>query len=259
MLLTTTLLFAATAGLLELHAKPLQDEILVGEPLKLQVTWRATKRVEVWPERLRLVVTGPGGYREVIEGEVRIEPVRLPTPVEPDSSLVTTMPILHRNYLRDKGSRRSALMFPAAGEYRIQVAYEETQAVSNPAVVHVVAPEGEEAEVFQALHGNAGAPYDERRAAALLSRHLRSRYLRMALLAQITNRLSGINSQEEVGQPLLNLSREERRAWEVREAQRALQELDSGEWGGWEEDALSLAIDAARVSGDSAKAQQLED
>jgi hypothetical protein len=150
-------------------------------------------------------------------------------------------------------------MFPAAGEYRIQVAYEEAQAVSSPVVVHVVAPEREEAEVFQALHGNAGAPYDERRATALLSKHPRSRYLRMALLAQITNRLSGINSQEDVGQPLLNLSREERREREVREAQRAVQELESGEWGGWEEDALTLAIDAARVAGDSARAQQLED
>jgi hypothetical protein len=109
MLLTTAFFLGAAVGSLEVHAQPLQNEILVGEPLKLQVTWCATEHIEVWPERLGLVVTGPG---EVIEGEVRIKPVRLRSPVEPGSPLVTTMPILHRDYLRAKGTAARPSCFP---------------------------------------------------------------------------------------------------------------------------------------------------
>ncbi len=256
MLLTTAFLLAAVG--LELQAKPLQEEILVGEPLKLQVTWLAPKRVEVWPEAVRLVVTAPG-YREVIAGEVQIEPVRLATPVGPGQPLVTTMPILHRgDYFRDR-SGRSPLMFPAPGEYTIQVAYDRMQAASKPVVVRVVAPEGEEAEVFGALYENGASSYDERRAAALLAKHPRSRYLRMASLGEITNRLAGIDSARELGQPVMNMSPEERREWHARHAHAALQELESRDWGGWEEDRLVLAIDIAKAAGDKQTAERLEE
>ncbi len=256
MLAMTALLLSTSAASFELHAKPLQPEILVGEPVKLQIVWSGPKRFEVCPERLRVVVTGSGGYRFVIGGDQRIEDVRLPTPVEPGMPLVTEVLLLHGD-LVGADSHAHALLFPGPGDYGVQVIYDEAGITSAPARIHVVAPEREEAEVYQALYGT-GKPYDEKRAAGLLAKHPDSRYLRMARLGEIVTRLGKVagGEQPDTGE---SLPPADRRAWQVREAQRAIQELESGEWGGWDEDRLSLAIDAARGAGDSATAARLEE
>ncbi len=260
MLSMMAVLLSASVGSLELRVQPLQAEIFVGEPLMAEVTWSAAKHVEVRrPEQLRVIIMGPGGYRAVLEGPSRYEGVRLPSPIDPGSPLVTEVLLLHGDYLSERERGRNILAFPSAGDYAIQVAYDELKAVSKPARVRVVAPEGEEADVFRELYGG-GRPYDERRAAALLGKYPHSRYLRMAKLGEIATRLGKVagGQDPETGQSFNHLSADERRRWQARQVQLALQELESGEWGGWEEERLKLAIDTARGGGDRESAERLE-
>lgn len=246
----------------ELRVQPLQAEILVGEPLMAQVTWAATTRqVEVRrPDDISVVITGPGGYSSVLGGPSRSEDVVLPTPIKAGASIVTQVLLLHGDYLNTRRRGRNVLAFPVPGNYHIQVMHEGMKCASKPAQVLVVAPTGDEAEVYRQLYGSAGQPYDERRAAGLLSKFPQSRYLRMEKLGQITTRLMKVagSVDPDTGESLTRLPQEERRAWQERQAQAILQEIETGEWGGWEEARLRLAIDTARGAGQPAVAERLE-
>lgn len=259
-MLIALLLSAAASGPFELRAVPLQAEILVGEPVKLRVVWSGPKHFEVRPERLQVTITGPGGCRFALVGDQSIEDVRLPTPVEPTAPLMTEVLLLHGDLLR-KDPRGHALLFPSPGDYAVQVAYGEAGVASQPARIRVVAPEGEEVEVYRGLY-STGGPYDERRAAALLAKHPDSRYLRLARLGELVTRLGKVagGKDPDTGESKRHLPQDELRGWQLREAQRAIQELESeGDWGGWEESRLSLAIDTAKGSGDSTTARRLEE
>lgn len=260
MIAMMAVLLAATS--LELGVQPLQPEIVVGEPLMLQVTWSAAKRLDVRrPEQIRVIITGPGGYRAVLEGPSRFGGVTLPTPIDPSNPLVTKILLLHGDYLSERERGQNVLALPTPGDYLVQVAYDELKVVSKPAGIRVIAPEGEEADVFRDLYGRPGQPYDDRRAAALLTKYPRSRYLRMARVGEIATRLGKVAGAQDpdTGQSMTHLPQEERRAWQARQAQVALQELESGEWGGWDEDRLKLAIDTAKGAGERTIAERLEE
>lgn len=253
-----------------------QAAVLVGEPVKLIVTWRATQTLNqrIFPENNQftnqsLVFLVSDGrtqrrYRECARAiEERIEPVVM---LKKGEEVVRNL-VLVRGGCVSRGLVPGAVAFDAAGKYRLRAVYSTGQhrVESNELSFAVTDPDGEEREVLEAVRQDlsildVGSSREvQAKAKALIARHPKSRYLRWARLQQLEAKASAVHNQydPESGESMLHLDKAAIRGFRTGKY-RDLAEgiLEESSWGAFEEEALVLAHRLAQASGNVALQQK---
>ena len=264
------MLFLSASSGLTLHLAPQQNDILVGEPLRLALTWHANRTLQLPAEvdaggwnydYLQIWVDGPFGrhrYREIppmIE-----ERVIASSPLTAGNDSTSELLLLYGRHV----AKRDGFLFPTAGTYTIMVRYADDRnpAESNTITVRVKEPDEAERVVLDALKTEPneirlGGPKAQR----LLEKHPSSRYLCLARIARYHEREGRLLEQRdpETGEPVSVPSEQ----WSVTAAnayRRMSEDLAASEdWGAYEDVRLALLAEYARRGGDSAGARRAKD
>ncbi len=273
-MISAPLLLLVASASLTLHLGPEQNEILVGEPLRLTVTWRVARTLQLpaevgagtisWScDYVDIWVDGPGGRRQYVEiPPLLADEVVVTSPAPAGSELTSGLLLLH-GYSVD-APKNPGFLFSTPGTYTLMVRYADDKdpAESNTITVRVKEPEGAERVVFDAVKGDPfamklGGPMIR----ALLREHPNSRYLRRAKIGEYGHRESLLRERHDpdTDQPLVNLTDAEHMALLARYQQRLVGELkEEGDWGPWEDVRLGLMRGFARRAGDIEVAEAIE-
>jgi hypothetical protein len=273
------LLVAGLPGLsLELSAP--ETAVLVGEPVKVAVRWKATSdlrslRVED-PEFLRrslqFVVDGPPGPRRYVEQpRARVEMLDEPGPLAAGREMALNYVLLDGVYATPGGPPPiSSFLFPAAGTYSLRAVYvargtTDVLAQSNAVTFRVSAPGPGEAAVRAALgldpRMRAGGG-DIGRLKALVQENPRSRYLRRAKAAIFERRANDLHNRwnPDTGESLWVLDAAALASYRATQFRAMAEDLMAdGDWGAFDEERLLLTVTYARAGGALGIAQRARD
>ncbi len=271
----TSLLLLAASASLTLHLGPEQNEILVGEPLRLTVTWRVARPLRLPPQVGDVVVggascnyvdiwvDGPGGRRQYVEvPAMQVDEVVVTTPARAGSELTSEL-LLFYGYSVD-APKTPGFLFSTPGTYTLMVRYpsDKDPAESNAITVRVKEPEGAERVVFDAVKSDPfGVKLGSPAMQALLKKYPGSRYLRRVKIAHYGHRESLVRAGGDPAteQILVNLSDAERTALMPQFFQQMAAELkEEGDWGVWEDVRLGLMASYGRSAGDTEGAETIE-
>ncbi|HLA77879.1 MAG TPA: hypothetical protein VJU18_09910 [Vicinamibacteria bacterium] len=258
------LLLAASSGL-TLHLTPEQNEILVGEPLRLNLTWHVTRTLQLpaevgagsWSyDYLEIWANGPGGRRQYREAAAALEDRVIVSSPTPAGSQCVSELLLFYGYGAD-ARERPEFLFPAPGTYTLMVRYpdDKNPAESNTVTVRVKEPEGGDRAVLEALKNDPfdiklGGPMTK----ALLEKHPDSHYLRLAKITRYRDRESRLRERRdpETGAPLANVSSEELGALVKDLSRRMTADLkQEKDWGAWEDVRLGMLVEHAKRGDDA--------
>jgi hypothetical protein len=271
--LLAVLLASGSTGELHISIASPQTRVLLGEPLKVAVTWTVTRQalsVNVEDEMfsrqsLRLEVDGPGGhygYREI--GKDLAERISVPIRLSPGSPVVRTLVFYDGEYTQD---RRRELLFPSPGVYALRAAYVggSKPVVSNTISVTAQAPENpSDREVFALIvrdrqvlmmagHASPNAPgYSDNPYRLTLEQHSTSPYLRCARLQRLGEHLRPLSEvyDARTREPVYSAARGDRREFQAKHYRELAQEsLGDDTWGPFEEEALHMAYLFAQRAG----------
>jgi hypothetical protein len=277
-LLPLLLATAATAGL-SLDGSSPQRSVLVGEPLKLVVRWKADQDLQrVFVERglfqeqsLSFVVDdgrGPKTYREIPHSTG--DQVVLHGGMEKGQVEVANLLLVQGRYEGEAGW--GGFLFRAPGSYSVKVVYTDREtgqsATSRTLRFTVREPSGEDREIFDAAKARPmmlallGDAESQAKVKELIERHPRSPYLRWTRLRVLQERLAlpDLELDPDTRDRLRRYdqdSLERRRAEQRRKT--ATEIFAETEWGAFEEEALALGIAAAEAAGDKDKAKHARD
>jgi hypothetical protein len=263
MLSSALLLSTAGPGAgVTLHLTAINDSVLVGEPLRVDLRWHTLRRqfLPATPYRytsysgITIVIEHEGKAREYREAFSMIVDEMTTTPPAPAGADVHWDLLLHHGYYEPfNPSAEPELAFAEAGKWRVQVRY--GPASSNWVSVAVAAPAGDDEVVLETLSEDLfalkhGGPSAE----ALLARHPKSRYLLPARVSRAEREVHQLQTGHDIlsGRPLpARDSEETRREWRQLGA-----ELQQGSWGVYEEERLTLMVLSAQAAGDNELARQ---
>jgi hypothetical protein len=275
-LLPAIAVLAASPLALTLEIRSPQTAVLVGEPVKLIVTWRATGTLNerIFPENNQftsqsLVFLVSDGrtqrpYRECVRSiEERIDPVVM---LKKGEEIVQSLVLLRGGCVSDGGGL-SALVFDAKGKYRLRAVYSKGQhrVESNELSFSVTDPDEEEREVLEAVKHDrtmldVGSGQEvQAKAKALIAKHPKSRYLRWARLQQLETKANAVHNQydPDTGESMLHLDKAALRGFRTGKYRDLAEDiLADPDWGPFEEEALILADTLAQASGDVALQQK---
>lgn len=261
------LLLAASIGL-SLHLAPEKNEILVGEPLRLKLTWRADRPLQIPAEAMegetwnhdyvQIWVDGPTGrhrYRELptalIDQIVAADPLRAGDEVETDLTLLYG---LH-------GMKAEGYLFPLPGTYALMLRYADNKnpADSNTVSISVSQPAGAERAILDAVKAD---PFDIKvsgpNAQRLAAKNPSSRYLRMARIEHYREKERRLRDRRdpETGDPL-SMSQDQ---WDLfaADAYRRMAEdiKETDDWGPYEDVRLAMLAGYAKRGGDVEEAER---
>ena len=262
------LLLAASSGL-TLHLSPEASEILVGEPLRLELTWHAERRLQIPSEAvaggwnydyLQIWVNGPTGRHEYREIPPMIEERVITTdPLDAGDEVVSDLVLLYGLH----AMKAEGYLFPRPGAYTLMVRYADSKnpADSDTISVRVGQPKGDEQAVFDALKTDPneiklGGP----KARRLAAKNPRSRYLRPATVARYRQKESRLRDHRdpETGGPL-NMSPDQWDLFAVDAYRRMAGELEEADsWGPYEDVRLAMLAEYAKRGGNAEEAEQAE-
>ena len=271
---------AASAGLSLDVASP-QQSVLVGEPVKLVVRWKAEQDLQrvfvergLFQERSLSFVVSEGGqlktYREIphdtADGVVRHGGMTRGTVT------VTNLILVQGRYEEESLRGWGGFLFRAPGKYSVSVVYTDPatggSATSNALRFTVSEPTGEDREILEAAKTRPmmlallGDRESRAKAEELMHRHSRSPYLRYTRLRALWARL-WYPHKDLAPETLDRFRRYDRDAHEryLREHFHKIGDEVSAEteWGAFEEEALALAIAAAQQELDKDKANHARD
>jgi len=264
---------AADLGGLSLAADSRQEELLVGEPLKLTLRWKAARPVAgvaveeprfLFQSVLLSVDDGTGARlyreypREIVEKTLVARSLAL------GEEEVVNLVFARGAYLaRPGGPVEDGFVFPRVGEYSVRVLYAPDGVPSGLASKRlrfaVRAPSESDVEILRALRedprlatldGSAGS---QARAKAFLDLHPDSPYLRLAKLVRFEQQADDLQNERDpvTGESVFALGREGLADLRRRHFRRMAAEIFAdGGWGPFEEEALALAALYALAGGD---------
>ncbi len=261
----TSLILLSAAGPgagVTLHLGAINDRILVGEPLRLDLRWHTLSRQILPPtpywyssySGITIVIKHDGKAREFREAFLAIaEEMTSATSVPAGADVHWSLLLHHGYYAPFNPSAEPQLAFAEPGKWRVQVRY--GPASSNWVSVAVTAPAGDDEAVLETLSKDLfalkhGGPSAE----ALLARHPKSRYLLPARVSRAERELRQLQSGQDAssGRQLPARSFEETR----RECRQLSAELQQGSWGVYEEERLTFLVLSAQAAGDNELARQ---
>ena len=273
LLLATT----ASAGL-SLDVSSPQQSVLVGEPVKLVVRWKAEQDLQrVILERglfdegsLSFVVDDgrqPKTYREIPHTTLCREIFH--GGMKKGAVTVTNLILVQGRYEGEGPRGWGGFLFRAPGTYSVKVVYtdphSDLSATSSALRFTVTEPSDEDREILEAakarpmMLGRLGDRESQAKVKDLIERHPRSPYLRYTRLRVLEARLSNPD-RDLAPDKLERLRRYDREGLDRyrAEQQQEIADAVSAEtgWGPFEEEALALAIEAAWQTGGKEKADR---
>jgi hypothetical protein len=281
-LLLSLALLASSAGGSEvsLAITAPQTDMLVGEPVKLTVTWKAGARSvkhvyvedpEFLAQSLTFVVddgVSKKTYRELPKGMA--EHVSATIDLKAGESVSRNLVLVRGSYALDaEGRPLRAMLFPVKGPYTVQAVYSKAgrQAISNAVNFKVSEPTVAEHDVFEAIRTDAGLIEATGPAAVqahtrrLLEKHPTSRYLRWTRIKLLEQRAAALENRldPDTGDPV-NLDKEGRARFKAqRYREMAGQLFHDSTWGPFDEEALALVMKYALAAGDEGMAESAKE
>ncbi len=275
MLLLSILALATGGGGLLLSAGSPKTTVLVGEPVKLVLTWRTTEPVRVIFEdgqfdsrsALGFAVDGGKGPRLYLEhGHERGSDFVTVASLKPGDRWICNLVLVRGSYanaptLRERRSLGPSdylegFVFSRPGQYTIKVQHFINDsygplAESNAVAFTVVEPSGDDLAVFQRVAKDPEILAGRGEADALLRKYPKSPYLRWARIRRIgqmdANVGNGYDPEKGIRSNQPPLHKEERELMTRDFDERVAQELLSDEeWGAFEEERLALGLRHAR-------------
>jgi hypothetical protein len=240
--------FLLAAATLSLRLDAPQADVLIGEPVKLVLTWSSTK-----PVRERLTEPGPwfeiysnngSGWRRFDIPLASDDVVTAPDELRAGERLTTELTPVEGRYEGGK----PAPLFRSAGRYSLRVVYrlnERESVTSNSVRFDVSAPKDEERDVYEIMTRTQGFLLTVQ-AEELSRRYPESRYLRIPALRRLQKHMDALLSRQdpENNESLRHLDREQLKLFVHERFQVMASELKSrGDWGGFEADRLEKLAD----------------
>jgi hypothetical protein len=263
-------LMASMGTPLRLDLRAPQKDLLVGEPVKLVLTWQASQKLEAHIDdesnglvHLQIWVDGGSGPRRYWEA-MRSAPEQLVAPTEfvAGEEVVQNISLLRGGYGdREPEKDVGGFMFPVTGHYKVRVAYSDAKglrAESNDVSFDVKEPTGEDREVLERLRRQPELLTTEK-GAGLLKQHPRSPYLRWARLLAIQEREIELRNRRDPdsGASLWHLDKDSLEAFQAERFRRMTQDLlGDDDWGAFEEERLDLATRFAEMGKDESSAER---
>jgi hypothetical protein len=258
-----------------------RDTVLVGEPVKATVRWRANtlvRDVAVEDQKflfqsIRLVVERDGQVEMYREAPHEMhEKLLVRRRLAPGEEVVTEHVFHKGGYTDETGrTRQLSFLFPKPGVFWVRAVYVHlgvvTDVRSNRIRFEVKEPVGSDAVVMDAIRtrsellaGEGGLP-GLAATQRLLDRYPRTPYLRMFKLSQFRQRsaLLGAEYDPDTQQSFFHLGEEGRTDFKRRYYARMVEEvLAEPDWSPFGDDALALAAVFAIGAGDTALAERLK-
>jgi hypothetical protein len=244
-----------------------QQVLLVGEPLRLNLRWRAHRDVTLPPEPgwesiagVRVWISTGGREREYAEAirSVREELI-IVSPLRAGREHSWDL-LLHMGvYEPARGDAVPQLAFAREGRYRVQIAYggDGWQVRSNGLTITVAEPKGEDRALLDELGRDIRSlKYGHLRVRRLLERYPRSPYLQVARVHAFVMQENAVmlGRDPETGLELPDLTaRAPDELTRARQAgaRRLVEQLSAqGNWGAFEDVRLGFIERHARFSGD---------
>jgi hypothetical protein len=275
MLLIAVALLAADLKGLTLGASSRQGELLVGEPLKITLRWKASRPVRnvaveepdfLFRSVLLSVNDGTGArlYREYPH-ELVEKPLVTRSFAAGEEDVVNLVFSRGGYLVRPGGEVEEGLLFPRKGEYSVTAVYVQdglpSGVASNTLRFTVGEPSGGDREVLAEMRRDPwlvradGPAPSQARAKALLERYPESRYLRLAKLERFQQQASALHNERDpvTGESVFHLGKEGLAEFRRQHYRRLAEEmLSEGDWGPFEEEALAFAGLYAAAGGDEA-------
>jgi len=260
------LLLAASSGL-SLHLAPEGSEILVGEPLRLKLTWHADRALQIPAEAiaggwdydyLQIWVDGPTGRHEYREIPPMLdERIVVTDPLGAGDEVVSDLALLYGLH----GMKAKGYLFRLPGTYALMVRYADSKnpADSNAVSIRVTQPEDAERAVFDALKADPneiklGGP----KAQGLAAKNPSSRYLRAARVAHYREKESRLRDRRdpETGDPL-NMSPDQLDLFAADTYRRMAEDIkEADNWGPYEDVRLAMLAEYAKRGGNAEEAER---
>jgi hypothetical protein len=144
---------AAQDGPLTLTLAATEQQLIVGQPTKVVLTWSATAPLEVVPSAVFLELKHLDGWQRWREATFASGGnLGLPVLLEPQRPFKSAH-VLSSTMTADSNGRRLAVPFEAVGLYSVRAAYRlgDNRIESNPVTVDVVGPAGSDIAVVDAF------------------------------------------------------------------------------------------------------------
>jgi len=279
-LLSLSLLAAVPLAGLSLQVDAPDTAVLVGEPVKIVMTWQAGSRPvkgvyvedeDFLSQSLAFVVddgTTRRTYREFPRGLA--EYTAVPIDLRPREAVSRNLVLARGGYPADSKSRPvPGLLFGAKGRYSIKVAYvaggqwQESNSVSFT----VTEPTGADREILALLLQDplviegAGPAKTQARLREIVEKNPSSHYLRWPRIKLLERRAIAVHNRmdPDTGERLSSLDPDGLARMAARHYNEIAQQCLEGQWGSFEEEALALAIRYARAAGDEGMAEKAKE
>jgi hypothetical protein len=268
-LLAPLALFAGLSSLsLELSAP--QTAVLVGEPVKVVVRWKATADVPsvvvedaaFLGRSLQFALDDGSGVRRYSEfPRQRIEQIIVGSALAKGKEVVSNYVLLRGGFISPGDTRAvQRFVFPVAGQYSLKALYVQpgTQNVlseTNAIAFTVSAPTGDEAAVLNIIRAEPrflDGRGDLAQLKALVHDHPGSRYLLRAKISLFEERAADLQNRRDpdTGQSLWRLDDAALAAFRATQYRNMAQDIwGDANWGPFEEERLNLAMIYGRAGG----------
>jgi len=281
MLFIAAALMAADVSGLSLEATTPQRELLVGEPLRLTLRWKAARAVKhvaieepdfVFQSLLLSVNDGSGSrlYREYPHDIV--ERLLVTRSLGKDEEDVANLVFYRGGYLdRPGGEAQDGFLFPRKGEYSVTAIYAPegtlSTVVSRAVRVKVMAPSGSDRAILDLvakdpmLLRGGGDRESQALVKELLSKHPDTRYLRWAKLRLFEERANALldDRDPDTRESIFHLGAEGLADFRHKYYRRLAEDVLSEQgWGAFEEEALALASLYAHGAGDKEMSERVK-
>ncbi len=241
------------AAALSMRVETPQPAVLVGEPVKLVVTWSTTKAVKArltdplpWLE----ILTDDGSGWKRFDLRYDQDNVVAPDELRSGQILVTEIVLVQGAY----GNEEQVPLFSKQGEYSLRLRYhlnEKVEVASNAVAFNVSGPVGEEQEVYSIVKAHPGFLLTPQ-AEELSRRFPASRYLRIPAFRRLQKRLGSLLSRQDPDskQMLWDLDRAQLHQMVGEHCRSMAAELlAAGDWGAFESDRLEKVADLLERAG----------
>ncbi len=270
MLLNALLLVSATASV-SLNLNAPSKDLLVAEPLKLVLRWRAPREIDVRLDNqnhgfryLQFWIDDGSGPKRYCEAS-RAPSESLTARVLPKNQdeVVQNVVLVQGSYGENCTIAGNTFPFSRAGRYSLKAVYSDgrLRAESNSLSFDVKEPTGKEREVLERVVKDPSILLEGSRRERLFEKYVDSPYLRFAQIRALDEREIKLRGHQnpDTGESLWHLDMDDYNAFCVRYHKRMAEELlAASDWGPFEEERLQLAVSHSEQGDDQNAAERLK-
>lgn len=256
-------LLASAANAIGLSVTAPKTDVLIGEPVKLELRWSVPRDIDVHLDNeafgLRFLQVwidaggGPQRYCEAARAPNEGLTVRMIPKTNRD--FTQNVVLVWGMYATDCRNGGDSPPLPTVGKYGIKLSYDDGRqhAESNVVAFTVKEPSGKDREVFERVGKDPVVLWRGSPDRKLLEKYPDSPYLHLARINALSDREAALEGRTDpdTGESLWRLSQDEYDALCARYHRRVAQELLATAWGAFDEERLELAAVHAQYGDDT--------